>query len=449
MKLSPRLTLILIGLITVLTAVVDLPREVPIKFSLGSFKIDTKIVRPEVRLSRFKMNQDLKTGLDIQGGSHIVFDADTKGVGSADVDSALTATKYTIERRVNLLGVSEASVQTAKVGDQYRLIVELPGVTDVSQAVALIGKTAQLDFRKPTQSTKSATPYEATDLTGRDLVRSGVAFDRNTGQPNVTLQFNAEGTKKFADLTTELVGKQLAIYLDDHLISSPVVNTAITSGEANISGSFSLDEAKGLSIQLNAGALPLSIKQISQTTVGATLGQEAVSKSTRAGLIGLGLVMLFMIAYYGKLGLLANIGLIVYGLITLGLYKLFVITLTVPGIAGFILSVGMAVDANILIFERFKEEIRMKRPQPLAIELAFGRAWDSIRDANICTLIACFVLFNPFNWSFLNNSGLVRGFALTLALGIAISLFTGIIVTRSLIRVFFVRNAKSKMQTAK
>lgn len=181
----------------------------------------------------------------------------------------------------------------------------------------------------------------------------------------------------------------------------------------------------------------MSIKVVEQRNIGATLGEESVTKSVKAGLVGLGLVMVFMVALYGRLGLIANVALAIYGLITLALYKLVPVVLTLPGITGFILSVGMAVDANILIFERLKEEIRIGRPLKAAMELAFGRAWDSIRDANVCTLITCFVLFNPFNWSWLPNAGLVRGFALTLAMGIGIGLFTGIIVSRTLIRVFY------------
>jgi preprotein translocase subunit SecD len=188
---------------------------------------------------------------------------------------------------------------------------------------------------------------------------------------------------------------------------------------------------------LNAGALPVSIEVVEQRNVGATLGQESVERSIRAGLIGLGLVIIFMVAVYGKLGIIADLALVVYGLITLMLYKLIPVVLTLPGIAGFILSVGMAVDANILIFERLKEELRVGQPYKAAMELAFGRAWDSIRDANVCTLITCFVLFNPFNWGFLPSAGMVRGFALTLGLGIGIGLFTGIIVSRTLIRVFY------------
>jgi len=204
-----------------------------------------------------------------------------------------------------------------------------------------------------------------------------------------------------------------------------------------ISGQFTTEDAKNLSIQLNAGALPVPIQVIGQNNVGATLGQESVTKSLQAGFLGLVIVMCFMILYYSRLGFLADLALIVYGIITLALYKLLGVTLTLPGLAGFILSVGMAVDSNILIFERTKEEQRSGKPWSTAIELGFGRAWDSIKDANIATLTICFILFNPFNWTFLNTSGLVRGFALTLALGIAISLFTGIIVTRTLIRLFY------------
>lgn len=229
----------------------------------------------------------------------------------------------------------------------------------------------------------------------------------------------------------------MAIFLDDLPVTAPTVNEAITSGDAVISGKFALNDAKKLAIQLNAGALPVPLKVVEQKTIGATLGNEAVRKSVIAGLIGLGIVILFMISYYGFLGFLASLALIIYGLITLAVYKLVPITLSLPGIAGFLLSVGMAVDSNILIFERIKEERWQGKPLAVAMELGFGRAWDSIKDANVCTLITAFVLFNPFNWGFLNTSGMVRGFALTLTLGIAISLFTGIIVTRTLIRVFY------------
>lgn len=463
MKSSPRLILFAIYLVTLLSFFVSLPD----KFNFPSF--DYQFSKQNVPILN-QINLPLKTGLDIQGGSHIQFQAGMEQIKPADRDSAIEALKNTIENRVNLLGVSEAVVQTAKVNDQYRLIVELPGVTETSQAIELIGQTAQLEFRRPSTDsprdkgelegvTDGTSPkitetdntddnlaieqfsneFSSTNLTGADLNRAQVDFDPNNGNPVIAIEFNSEGTDKFADLTTELVGRPLAIYLDNQLISAPVVNTAISTGQAIITGNFTIDEAKHLAIQLNSGALPVPIELISQSTVGPTLGQDTINRSIRAGLIGLGLVILFMAGYYGYLGILADIGLIIYGILTLAIYKILGITLTLPGIAGFVLSVGMAVDANILIFERYKEEIRQGRSPKLAIELAFGRAWDSIRDANVTTLIATFILFNPLNWSFLNTSGPVRGFALTLALGIVISLFTGIVVTRTLIRVFFTK----------
>jgi preprotein translocase subunit SecD len=217
-------------------------------------------------------------------------------------------------------------------------------------------------------------------------------------------------------------------------VSNPIVQEKITGGSAQITGDFSVEEADKLAIQLNAGALPVSIRLVEQRTVGATLGSESIQRSVRAGLIGLSMVLLFMILAYGRLGLVANIALVIFGVLTLALYKLIPVVLTLPGIAGFLLSVGMAVDSNILIFERFKEE-KPRRDFADALEVSFGRAWDSIRDANIATLVTAFILANPLDWPFLHTSGPVRGFAITLALGIGISLFTGIVVSRNLLRV--------------
>jgi preprotein translocase subunit SecD len=228
----------------------------------------------------------------------------------------------------------------------------------------------------------------------------------------------------------------LAIFLDDIPLMTPVIQTPIANGQAVITGDFSLDEARNLSIQLNAGALPVPIEVLQQRNIGASLGQQSVADSVQAGLIGLGLVMLFMILYYGVQGFLASLGLIVYSLITIALYKTLGVTLTLPGIAGLILSIGMAVDANILIFERMKEELRDGKPFSLAMELGFGRAWDSIKDANLATILTALVLINPLDFPFLNTSGLVRGFGITLFIGVVISLFTGVVVTRTLMRLF-------------
>jgi len=370
-----------------------------------------------------------------------VFEADTSKISSDKKSSSLESLRNVIERRVNLFGISEPNVQTSNFQGKDRIVVELPGINDTKEAQALIGRTAQLVFTEIIEISgkDGATPSASlipTNLTGADLAESSVVFDQNTGKPAVSLTFTKEGGDKFAKITGDNVGKPVAIVLDNEVVSAPNVQEKIVGGTAQITGSFTLDEAKKLSIQLNAGALPVPVKVVEERTIGATLGVESISKSIIAGLVGLGMVILFMILAYGKLGLVADIGLIVFGVITLALYKLIPVVLTLPGIAGFLLSVGMAVDSNILIFERFKEEKGKHSTISDALEVSFGRAWDSIRDANIATLLTAFILANPLDWNFLHTSGSVRGFAITLALGIGISLFTGIIVSRNLLRLF-------------
>lgn len=391
----------------------------------------------------------LKLGLDLQGGSHLVLEADMSGIDPADRNDALLSVKEIIARRVDLYGVSEPLIQTAKVKDSDRLIVELPGVNDVAQAVSLVGQTAQLDFRESREASESAKEasgsaviFISTGLTGADLKKAGVSFagqGAQSGQPVVDLEFTGEGAKKFAALTQANVGKPLAIFLDNQLLTAPLVNEPILDGRAVISGNFTADNATQLSIQLNAGALPVPVRVIAQKNISATLGTASINQSVRAGAVGLILVFLFMVILYRWSGVIAGAGLIIYGLITLSLYRLIPVTLTLPGIAGFILSMGMAVDSNILIFERLKEERRSGRPFSVALELAFGRAWDAIKDANITTIVVSLILINPFNWQWLNTSGMVRGFALTLFLGVLTSLFTGIIVTRTLMRTFLIK----------
>jgi preprotein translocase subunit SecD len=449
MKSRRWLLWLIIGL-TVISAYISLPGRFRLNFTLpGSrlgwrdFKVDREFYRPDLnfKIGQWQLYRDLgiKKGIDLAGGAHLVFKAVMDNIAGEDRDSALEAARENIERRVNLFGVSEPLVQTSKIGEDYRLIVELAGVEEIDQAIDLIGQTAQLDFRELVpEATETATiaDFQPTGLTGADLARSQVQFDPNTGQPVVGLRFNAEGAAKFGEITQRNIGKTVAIFLDEIPLTLPQVKEAITTGEAVITGDFELEQAKQMSIQLNAGALPVPIEVIEQRNVGATLGEDSVRRSVQAGLIGLLMVMGFMVAYYGYHGFLADVALVIYGLLTLALYKLIPVTLTLPGVAGFILSVGMAVDSNILIFERMKEELRAGKPKQLAMELGFGRAWDSIRDANVCTLITCFILFNPFSWSFLNTSGMVRGFALTLGLGVLLGMFTGIVVTRTILRTF-------------
>ncbi len=410
--------------LTVVATIISLPYG--IKFKIGNFSVDKKF--------------ELKEGLDLAGGSHLVFEADMSKIPDDKKSTALDGVRNVIEKRVNLFGVSEPTVQTSSFGGRDRVIVELPGVSDTKQAVGLIGKTAQLLFMEVIEipgvagATPSAT-LQPTDLTGADLQSAAVVFDSQTGKPTISLQFTKEGGDKFEKITERNIGKPLPVVLDNQLVTQPTVQGKITGGQAQISGSFTIDEAKELAIQLNAGALPVPVNLVEERTVGATLGSASVKQSVAAGIVGVVMVMLFMILSYGKLGIIADLGLFIFGVITIALYKLIPITVTLPGIAGFMLSVGMALDGNILIFERFKEE-KLKREYHQAMEISFGRAWNSIRDAYAATLITCFILANPLDWTFLNTSGPIRGFAITLALGIIISLFTGIFVSRNLLRVF-------------
>ena len=438
MRLTPFKKLLLIFLLFALALFISLPSE----FNISGRKFE----RPnlDLKIGRFEIKKsfELVYGLDLAGGSHLVFEADTSQLAEEKRKVALEGVRDVIERRVNLFGISEPNVQVSNFEGKERVIVELPGIKDTKEAAGLIGKTAQLIFAEISGEESEATLIP-TELTGADLKSADVVFDQTTGKPVVSLEFSDEGGKKFAALTEKNIGKPLPIILDNELVSQPVVQEVITGGRAQITGDFTTDEAKKLSIQLNAGALPVPVSLVEERTVGATLGAESITRSVKAGLVGLIMVLIFMIATYGRLGLVANLGLIIFGVLTLALYKLIPVVLTLPGIAGFLLSVGMAVDSNILIFERFKEE-RGKRPVADALEVSFGRAWDSIRDANISTLVTAFILANPFDWSFLHTSGPVRGFAITLALGIGISLFTGIVVSRNLLRVFVRENPKSK-----
>ncbi|MFC1651914.1 protein translocase subunit SecD [Patescibacteria group bacterium] len=417
--------LLILGIIvlTVLAGVVDWPKGPDLNF--GFLGIDSK---RELKIHR---------GLDLQGGSHLAYEADLGQVEDGEEVEAMDGVVEVIRNRIDAYGVSEPVIQKNKSGGKWRVIVELPGIEDETEAINLIGKTAQLDFReqKETQISKGADPttpsavFVPTGLTGKDFKKAAVQFNPQDKNPEISIEFTADGRKKFAEITKRNVGKPVAIFLDDRVISQPTVQQAITDGKAVITGEFALQEAKDIAIQLNAGALPVPIKMVEQRKIGATLGEESIEKSLIAGLFGLLLVALFMLIYYRLPGLLAVVSLIIYSLVVLAIYKLVPVTLTLAGIAGFILSIGMAVDANILIFERMKEELREGKSLVTAIEEGFKRAWSSIRDSNISSLITCAILY----WF---GTGQVRGFAITLGIGILISMFTAITITKTFLRFF-------------
>lgn len=374
------------------------------------------------------IHKPTKLGLDLVGGSRLVLEAQPLN-GAQVTPDMMSSLQFAIENRVNKLGVSETVVQ--RIGEK-RLVVEIPDVSDLNQAKAYIGETAELEFRKPVMK-NGIEAWEPTGLTGKDLTKANLSTNSQNGQWVVDLEFNGTGTKKFGDLTRNMVGQQMAIFFNGELQSAPVIREPITGGRAQISGGehgFAYDEAKTMVDLLNAGALPVPAKIIEENTVGPTLGADSVAKSKMAGALGLGFVMLFMIAYYRAPGIIADIALIIYGLILFALFKAIPVTLTLAGIAGFILSIGMAVDANILIFERTREELKAGRTLFTAINSGFDRAFTSIFDSNMTTIITCVILYCL-------GTSIVKGFALTLAIGVIVSMFSAITITKNFMHLAF------------
>lgn len=394
---------------------------------------------------------DFKFGLDLSGGTQLIYEADTSNVAAQEEDQALQALRNVIERRVNAFGVSEPVVQVEQGGfgtgeEVNRLLVELPGITNVQEAIQTIGETPLLEFKLRTDQqqldvnqddleagnieVEADDLYTETDLTGRFLARSELVFSSAQqtgfgGEPVVLLHFTDEGAEIFERLTTENTGEVLAVFLDGEIISAPVIQEPIAGGTAQVTGQFTPDEARELVRDLNLGALPVPIELVSTQTVGATLGGTAREAGVEAGVIGLILVGIFLLLWYRLQGLLASVALGAYLIVMLALFKFIPVVLTAAGIAGFILSIGMAVDANVLIFERIKEELEDMGERNLqeVVQDGFARAWPSIRDANFTSIITSVILF----WF---GTSLVKGFALVFGLGIIVSMVTAITVTR-------------------
>lgn len=397
---------------------------------------------------------DTKLGLDLRGGVQVLLAADVVAGEEVSRD-AMEGAKRVIESRVNGLGVSEALIQLQGTN---RIVVELPGIANTDQAVETIQGTGLLEFVDTgnlsiPEGTVVRTTFGATNtvtstvpltetvyntvLTGRDLQTAQVVFDPQTNAPMISFTLTEEGGAKFAEHTRNNVGRFLSITMDKTIISSPRINSAITGGQGEITGQFTLDEAKNLAIQMQYGALPVALKVAESRAVGPTLGQDSIRQSLIAGIIGMLVVIIYMLLYYRLPGVVADVALLIYTAIVLALFKLIPVTLTLPGIAGFVLSIGMAVDANVLIFERTKEELRHGKPLHAAVDAGFSRAWYSIRDSNVSTLITCAILF-WFGSTF--GATIVKGFALTLAIGVLVSLFTAIVVTRTFLH--FVMDTK-------
>ena len=459
----------------------------------GFFAVPGKLAKKaEIPVPNF-LEKPFKLGLDLQGGVHLLYQADLSGVEEKDWQDSVEGLRDIIERRVDLFGVEEPIVQIQKTDGGYRLIVELAGVIDPDQAIEMIGETPYLEFKEEMSEEEkmniiNGLPAEeinkmiemvkkevgdsekkiikedlprylplwnSTELTGKYLKKAKIQLDQTTFNPFVSIEFDSEGAKLFEELTRKNWHKPLAIFIDGRLISSPIIvpddpaeTGSIKGGKAQISGNFTVNEAKDLARNLNAGALPIPIELISQQSVGPSLGEASIRESLFAGVIGFLFIILFMVLIYRFSGILAAISLLIYTIILLSLFKLIPVTLTLAGIAGFVLSLGMAVDANILIFERLKEEIQNRRGigrckageeledvkqsvelQQRDIDNAFFRAWTAIRDGNLTTLIICVILF-------LIASGFVQGFALTLGVGILVSMFTAMVITKLFIKTF-------------
>lgn len=401
-------------------------------------------------------NYPFKYGLDLAGGSQLIYEADTTDVREDEVRELMNVLKDVIERRINIFGVSEPIIQVETSSfvsgePRQRLVVELPGVTDVDAAVAEIGRTPLLEFKLVNQealldeqarqilagefdtevtSGAAGDAYVDTGLTGRYLERAELVFGQGQGglanEPIVNVQFTDAGATLFEAITTDNVGEFLAIFLDGEIVSVPRINEPIPGGSAVISGNFTATEARDLVQNLNFGALPLPIELVNTQTIDASLGAEILEKGVYAGVVGLGMVMLFMLLWYRLPGLVASFALLGYLVVMLALFKVIPVTLTAAGLAGLILSVGMAVDANVLVFERLKEEFRNGRSSREAAQIGFARAWTSIRDGNVTSMFAAIILF----WL---GTSMVKGFALVFGVGVLVSMISALLVTRAIL----------------
>lgn len=428
--------------------------------ALGAFISWTVFATETNPESNFKF----KLGLDLASGTHLTYVADTTGVPANEIDGAMNSLRQTVESRINIFGVAEPIVQVEKggffneEGPEHRLIVELPGVTDVSEAIEMIGKTPLLEFKLLNENPEileklySATTTEEellalqdelyldTGLTGSQLDRANLIFDQVSGLPLVNVEFDKEGRELLTTLTSENIGRVLAIFLDDRLISSPVIRDKIINGSAQITGDFDPAEARQLVEDLNFGALPLPITLLETQTIGASLGRDTLNSGINAMLWGLASIFIFLILFYRLPGLIASVSLMIYVSLMLWLFKFIPVTLTASGLAGFILSIGMAVDANVLIFERLREELSGGSSLYEAVKESSKRAWTSIRDGNLSSLISAVILF----W--LSGTSLVKGFALVFGLGVLVSMLTAVLVSKILLLALSSKNTGSKLE---
>ena len=414
------------------------------------FSSQIEILNPVTDEPLFSRNLEPRLGLDLQGGLQVLLEADVPADQQIDAASMEIA-RDIVQQRTDALGVNENVIQVA--GDR-RIVGEFPGLEDTESVLATIQQTGLLEFvdtgdyapepgtilvtdysptGEPVAPTNPETPVYHTIMTGADIDSVGVSTDQLGTSYQINFTLKSDGAQIFGQHTTNNVNKYLTIVLDKQVISSPIINDPITGGQGTISGNFSPEEANAFAIQLRYGSLPIPLKIVETRIIGPTLGADSLNKSLVAGLIGMTIVALFMIIYYRLPGIVAVISILIYATVTFAVFKWFHFTLTLAGIAGFLLSTGAALDANILIFERLKEELRNGKTLAQAVDQGWTRAWSSIRDSNLAAIITSLILF-WFGSTF--GATIVKGFSLTLALGVVISLFTAIYVTRTLLALF-------------
>ncbi len=433
---------LVVTILATLALLISLPR-IDIKYETKYFNIDSYIGGYIINLpftTKFVDFSDFKKGLDIEGGVKVVIRLDMAQIRSEDQQKSAESVRDILNRRINYLGVSETSTYISRSNNEYRIIVEIPGQKNLEAAIKSIGSTAQLKFKivKPGLSWPITDPnltindvFVDSTITGKDLIGSDVSFESTNNQPVIQLKFSNDGREKFSSLVKQNVKKPIGIFLDDNLLQAPIVSEELANGlttDPTITG-VDLETAKNISSLIRAGALPVPIEIVQQSFIGATLGQESINKSLIAGFIGLFIIFIFLNITYKNLGFIASISLLIYVVFVLATFKLLNVVISLPGIAGFVFSIGVACDACILIFERIKEESRWGKPSAIAIMNGYDRAWSSIKDSNFSTLLASFILFQF-------GSGFVKGFALTLAIGIIFSLICCVYISRILVSTF-------------
>lgn len=455
-------TLALIIVISLIAVYIALPEQIFLDLQWGEFAVDQSITIPRIDffvLGR-RINPDfrLRKGLDIQGGTRVTLAAEMDEIESEDRSEVLHSVRDILRKRIEIAGISELRIQTAAADDSSTVVVEIPAGADQEEVLQLISQTAWLDFRLQTEEIDPEeveseavfiSSFEPVELDSSDLDQASINFGQQVDEPFILLEFNRQGAEKLAEITQESEGRMLAVFVDGFPIAIPVIEGPILDGRAIIAGGFNLETAERLTAQLNAGRLPANIEVAEIRSIGAGLGETEVRQSLRAGAAGLSLVVFFMVAYYGFKGLISSLVLAIFIVLNIAVYKIIGLTITLPALAGLLLTIGIAVDSNIIIFERMKDELRSGFEPQRALQLSFAKALDSIQDANLVLIITAIVLINPLDFSLFNTSGAVKTFGSALLIGVLVSLFTGTVVSNNFLQILLPVYSNLKLKLGK